>query len=79
MKTGFVYIMASGKNGTIYTGVTSDLVKRVYEHRGGIDRRNSRNDTAASAWCGSKLMTICRMHGGASYKSRNGTELGRFG
>lgn len=28
MKAGFVYIMASGKNGTIYTGVTSELPKR---------------------------------------------------
>lgn len=36
MKAGFVYIMASGKNGTIYVGVTSDLVKRVYEHREGL-------------------------------------------
>ena len=38
MKAGYVYIMASRKNGTIYTGVTSDFPTRVYEHRkGAID------------------------------------------
>jgi len=35
-KAGYVYIMASSKNGTIYIGVTSDLTKRVYEHREGM-------------------------------------------
>jgi putative endonuclease len=28
-----VYTLASGKNGTIYIGVTSDLVKRVWQHK----------------------------------------------
>ena len=33
MKQYYIYILASKKNGTLYTGVTSDLVKRVYEHK----------------------------------------------
>ncbi len=33
MKQPAVYILASGKNGTLYTGVTSDLVKRIWQHR----------------------------------------------
>jgi len=28
--------MASGRNGTLYTGVASDLVKRTWEHRNGV-------------------------------------------
>ncbi|MBO9543555.1 GIY-YIG nuclease family protein [Caulobacter sp.] len=31
----FVYILASGRNGTLYTGVTANLSRRVWEHREG--------------------------------------------
>jgi len=32
-KTAYVYMLASKKNGTLYTGVTSNLQRRIYEHK----------------------------------------------
>ena len=31
-----MYILASRRNGTLYVGVTSDLVRRVWEHKSGL-------------------------------------------
>ncbi|TVR83626.1 MAG: GIY-YIG nuclease family protein [Rhodospirillales bacterium] len=36
MKAGWVYIMTNRPNGTLYLGVTGDLVRRAWEHREGV-------------------------------------------
>lgn len=33
MKTYFIYILCSQKNGTLYVGVTSNLQRRIHEHK----------------------------------------------
>jgi putative endonuclease len=35
MRRGYVYILASGKNGTLYIGVTNNLADRVQAHKEG--------------------------------------------
>jgi putative endonuclease len=32
----FVYILASHRNGTLYVGMTDDLVRRTWEHKNGV-------------------------------------------
>jgi putative endonuclease len=43
MATGFVYIMASKRNGTLYLGVTSSIPARVSAHREGRGSEFCRN------------------------------------
>ena len=51
MKAGFVYIMASQRNGTVYTGSTSNLVQRAYQHRNGlIDGFTKENGCRLLVW-----------------------------
>lgn len=36
MKDYYIYILTNRKNGTLYIGVTNNLMRRIYEHKNGI-------------------------------------------
>ena len=55
MKQPAVYIMASARNGTLYTGVTSNLVQRAWQHRSGVSPGFTRH-------YGCKLLAWFEMH-----------------
>ena len=47
----FVYIITNRRYGTLYVGVTRDLVRRVYEHRSGfVEGFSKRHDLKLLVW-----------------------------
>ena|SRR5271157_2549344 len=51
MNDYYVYIICSKRNGTMYTGVTSDLVKRIYEHKSNlVDGFSKKYDVHRLVW-----------------------------
>ncbi len=36
MKNYYIYILTNKKNGTLYIGITNNLVRRIYEHKNGL-------------------------------------------
>ncbi len=55
MKQPAVYIVANRRNGTLYTGVTSDLPRRAFEHREGTIK-------GFSAQHGCKMLVWYELH-----------------
>ncbi len=45
-----VYIVASRRNGTLYTGVTAHLVQRIWQHREGLGGFSTRYDCKLLVW-----------------------------
>ncbi|MFB6099319.1 MAG: GIY-YIG nuclease family protein [Salinibacter sp.] len=54
---GFVYILASTPNGTLYIGVTSDVVRRIQQHRRGEGSSfvNQYDVTREGGWGSSRI------------------------
>jgi len=47
----YVYLMASQKHGTLYVGVTNNLIRRVYEHKTrAVPSFTSRYDVSSLVW-----------------------------
>jgi putative endonuclease len=47
----YVYLLASRKNGTLYLGVTGDLLRRVYQHKAkALPGFSSRYDVSRLVW-----------------------------
>jgi predicted GIY-YIG superfamily endonuclease len=75
----YVYLLVSKKHGTLYLGVTNDLVRRGYEHRtkaaDGFTARYGVNKLSF----GLRFTTTQLLPSPARKNSRNGGVTGRFG
>ena len=64
MKQPAVYILASGRNGTLYTGVTSQLVQRIWQHKHdlapGFTQKYRVHDLVYFELCDDMLTAIAR-------------------
>jgi putative endonuclease len=79
MKSPTVYILASKPRGTLYVGVTSDLVKRIWQHREGIRRGfTSRHAVKTLVWyqqCRSMITAIEREKSIKRFRRREKIDL----
>lgn len=51
MKNYYVYLLANQRNGTLYTGSTSDLVKRIWQHKNKVaDGFTEKYDVTKLVW-----------------------------
>ena len=66
-----VYILASERNGTLYIGVTSDLSRRVYEHREGLVEGFTKQ-------YGVKMLVHCELFDSVSHAIQRETNLKRW-
>jgi putative endonuclease len=63
-KDSYVYLLANSHNNVLYTGVTNDLIRRVYEHKNklvaGFTKKYNVDRLVYYAACGSIIVAIER-------------------
>jgi len=77
MKQPCVYILASRRNGTLYLGVTSNLMKRVWQHKNDLaDGFTKGYQVHLLVWY--ELIPPCSLQLRERKPLRSGSELGRL-
>jgi predicted GIY-YIG superfamily endonuclease len=74
-RTFYVYILASQRNGTLYAGMTSDLVRRLWEHKEKVVQGFTAT-YGVESWSIMNSMTTRNLQSRGRDDSRNGIELG---
>jgi predicted GIY-YIG superfamily endonuclease len=74
----WIYILASAIGGTLYIGVTNNLVRRVYEHKMGLADGFTKKYTFIG-WSISNNTPTLRLQSSAKSVSRDGIGHGKFG
>jgi putative endonuclease len=77
-KSSYVYILASGPYGTLYVGSTTDLIRRIWQHREGlIDGFTKEYRVSRLVWY--EIHADIMQAGLRESRSRSGIVPGRFG
>ena len=74
----YVDVMANKRNGTLYIGVTSDLIRRVYDHQNDLLEGFTRKYRIHTGWCTMRrrMASMKPLPGRSS--SRDGNVCGRL-
>ena len=75
MKEGCVYILSNAQKTVLYTGVTSDLINRIYNHKQGRGSVFS-SKYRTHFYCIMKVIKTCTKQSKERSESRSGKESG---
>ena len=77
MRRPCLYILASKPNGTLYVGVTNDVIRRIWEHKSDVVDGFTKQYGMHTLYMQS-FMKLCRMQFSERSRSRNGEGRGKF-
>ena len=77
MENYYVYMMTNGNRNVLYTGVTNDLIRRVYEHKNHMDAKSFTSRYNVEILVYYEIYSEAKLAIARENKSRVGTEATR--